>query len=193
MLLVTLKKIQNLMLPLPVSLVTCRGKKGDVSTDNIIPLSWVGIVEYRPHLVSIVIGKDKHSARIIEKTGEFGICIATVGLMEKVDMCGYTHGDKVDKFKLTGFTKVAAEKIDVSLIKECPICMECKIEKVINLEMHEMFIGKVLATHINDKYLLAGEEPDIKKMDILCYVNDQYWSLGKRLENLYYSKNKKYD
>jgi len=189
--LVTLKKIQNLMLPLPVSLVTCRGKKGDESTDNIIPLSWVGIVEYQPHLVNIVIGKGKHSARIIEKTREFGICIATVDMMEKVDICGYTHGDKVDKFKLTGLTKVTAEKIDVSLIKECPICMECIVEKVITLEMHEMFIGKVLATHINDKYLLEDEEPDIKKMDILCYVNDQYWSLGKRLENLYYSKKKK--
>jgi flavin reductase (DIM6/NTAB) family NADH-FMN oxidoreductase RutF len=190
MLLVTLKKIQNLMLPLPVSLVTCRGKKGDESTDNIISLSWVGIVEYQPHLVNIVIGKGKYSAKIIEKTREFGICIATVDMMEKVDICGYTHGDKVDKFKITGLTKVNAEKIDVSLIKECPICMECIVEKVITLKTHEMFIGKVLATHINDKYLLEGEEPDIKKMDILCYVNDQYWSLGKRLENLYYSKNK---
>jgi flavin reductase (DIM6/NTAB) family NADH-FMN oxidoreductase RutF len=190
MLLVTLKKIQNLMLPLPVSLVTCRGKKGDESTDNIISLSWVGIVEYQPHLVNIVIGKGKYSAKIIEKTREFGICIATVDMMEKVDICGYTHGDKVDKFKITGLTKVNAEKIDVSLIKECPICMECIVEKVIILKTHEMFIGKVLATHINDKYLLEGEEPDIKKMDILCYVNDQYWSLGKRLENLYYSKNK---
>jgi flavin reductase (DIM6/NTAB) family NADH-FMN oxidoreductase RutF len=188
--LVTLKKIQNLMLPLPVSLVTCRYKNGDESTDNIIPLSWVGIVEYKPHLVNIVIGKGKYSARIIEKTREFGISIATVDMMEKVDICGCTHGDRVDKFKLTGLTKVAAEKIDVSLIKECPICIECIVEKVITLEMHEMFIGKVLATHISDKYLLEDEEPDIKKMDILCYVNDQYWSLGKRLEHLYYSKKK---
>ena len=169
---VTLKKIKNLMLPVPVSLVTCRGKKGDESTDNIIPLSWVGIVEYQPHLVNIVIGKGKHSDRIIEKTREFGICIATVDMMEKVDICGYTHGDKVDKFKLSGLIKVTAEKIDVSLIKECPICMECIVEKVITLETHKMFIGKVLVTHINDKYLLEGEEPDIKKMDILCYVND---------------------
>ena len=187
---VTLKKIQSLMLPLPVSLVTCRGKKGDESTDNIISLAWVGIVEYRPHIVTIVIGKGKYSARTIKKTGEFGVGIATVDMMEKVDICGYTHGDKVDKFKITGLTKVTAEKIDVSVIKECPICMECVVEKVVTVEMHELFIGKVLATHINDKYLLEGEEPDIKKMDILCYVNDQYWSLGKKLENLYYSKNK---
>ncbi len=188
---VTLKKIQSLMLPLPVSLVTCRGKKGDESTDNIISLAWVGIVEYRPHIVTIVIGKGKYSARTIEKTGEFGIGIATVDMMEKVDTCGYTHGDKVDKFKITGLTKFSADKIDVSLIKECPICMECAVEKIIPIEMHEMFIGKVLATHINDKYLLEGEEPDIKKMDILCYVNDQYWSLGKKLKNLYYSKKEK--
>lgn len=181
------------MLPLPVTLVTCRSKKENESTDNIIPLAWVGIVEHHPQLISIIIGKGKYSARTIEKTREFGIGLATVDMMEKVDSCGHTHGDKVDKFKMTGFTKVAAQKIDVSLIKECPICMECVVEKVIPFEMHEMFIGKILATHINDKYLLDGEEPDIKKMDILCYVNDQYWSLGKKLENLGYSKNKKYN
>jgi flavin reductase (DIM6/NTAB) family NADH-FMN oxidoreductase RutF len=48
------KKIQNLILPLPVTLATHRAKKGDESTDNIIALSWVGIVEHHPHMVNIV-------------------------------------------------------------------------------------------------------------------------------------------
>jgi flavin reductase (DIM6/NTAB) family NADH-FMN oxidoreductase RutF len=185
---VALKKIQNLLFPLPVTLTTCRAKKGDESTDNIIPLSWVGIVEYRPHLVNIVIGKGKYSASVIEKTGEFGICIATVGMMKQVDMCGYSHGDKVDKFKLTNLTKFHAEKIDVSLIKECPVCMECVVEKKVPFETHEMFIGKVLQTHIGNDFIKDDEEPDINKMNILCYANDQYWALGKKLEDLYYTK-----
>jgi flavin reductase (DIM6/NTAB) family NADH-FMN oxidoreductase RutF len=185
---VALKKIQNLLFPLPVTLTTCRAKKGDESTDNIIPLAWVGIVEFRPHLVNIVIGKGKYSASVIEKTGEFGICIATVGMMKQVDMCGYSHGDKIDKFRLTNLTKFKATKIDVSLIKECPVCMECVVEKKVFLEKHEMFIGKVLQTHIGDGFIKDGEEPDIQKMNILCYANDQYWSLGRKLENLYYTK-----
>ena len=188
----TLKKIQNLTYPIPVALIVCRRKRGDASTDNIIPLSWVGILEYKPHhVVYISIGNGKYSAKIIEDTREFGICIATVDMMEKVDICGHTHGNKVDKFKLVDFSKIAAEKIDVSLIKECPIAMECVVTKIIQVELHKMFIGKIIETHINDKYLLENEEPDIEKMNILCNIKDEYWTVGKKLENQLYTKKKK--
>jgi flavin reductase (DIM6/NTAB) family NADH-FMN oxidoreductase RutF len=187
-----LKKIQNLTYPIPVALIVCRKQKGDESTDNIIPLSWVGILEYRPdHIVYISIGNGKYSAKVIESTGEFGICIATVDMMEKVDICGYTHGDKVDKFKLVNFTKVAAEKINVSLIKECPISMECIVDKIVQVELHRMFIGKIIATHVNEKYLLKNEELDFAKMNILCNINDQYWTIGKKLEDQLYTKKRK--
>ncbi len=185
---VALKKIQNLLLPLPVTLATCRAKQKDESADNIIPLSWVGIVEYKPHMINIVIGKGKFSALTIEERKEFGLCIAAVGMIENVDRCGYSHGDKVDKFKMTGFTKLPAQKIDVSLIKECPVCLECAVREIITLKTHSMFIAEVLMTHVDEKYLNNGEEPDFAKMDILCYANDQYWTLGKKLEDLYYTK-----
>ena len=187
-----LKKIQNLTYPIPVALIVCRRKKGDESTDNILPLSWVGILEYKPdHIVYISIGNGKYSAKIIENTREFGICIATVDIMGKVDICGHTHGDKIDKFKLVNFTKVAAEKIDVSLIKESPISMECVVSKIIQVELHKMFIGKIIATHVDEKYLLKNEEPDFKKMNILCNINDQYWTIGKKLEDQLYTKKRK--
>lgn len=188
---VSLKKIQNLVLPLPVTLATCRAKKGDISTDNIIPLSWVGIVDYNPHMVNVVIGKGKYSAEIIEKRKEFALCIATVEMMEKVDKCGCTHGDKVDKFKMANFKKISAKQIDVSLVKECPICLECKVTEVVPLETHKIFIAEVVCTYVDSKYLGDDEEPDLSRMNILCYANDQYWTLGKKLESLYYSKSSK--
>lgn len=185
---VTLKKVQNLLLPLPVTLTTCRAKEGDISTDNIIPLSWVGIVDYRPHMVYISIGKGKYSANIIRMRSEFGLCIATVDMMEKVDRCGYSHGDKVDKFKMTGLSKFSAEKIDVSLIRECPICLECMVKDTVNIATHDIFIAEVVCTHVDEEYIDENEEPDLARMNILCYANDIYWGFGKRLEDLYYSR-----
>ena len=187
-----LKKIKNLTYPIPVALIVCRRKKGDKSTDNIIPLSWVGILEHKPdHMVYISIGNGKYSTKVIENTREFGICIATADMMEKVDICGHTHGDKVDKFKLVNFTKAAAEKIDVSLIKESPMSMECVVTKIVQVDFHKIFMGKIIATHVSDKYLLENEEPDIKKMNILFNIHDQYWTVGKKLEDLYYTKRRK--
>jgi len=184
-----LKKISNLVLPLPVTLTTCRAEKEDSSTDNIIPLSWVGIVEYRPHMVNINIGKEKYSANIIRERKEFGLCIATVDIMEQVDMCGYTHGNKVDKFEMAKLTKFAAGKIDVSLIKECPICLECVVKSSIVMTTHEVFFAEVINTHVDERFLDGSGEPDIEKMNILGYANGMYFSLGKKLQSLYYSKN----
>ena len=183
-----LKKIQNLILPLPVTLVTHRAKKGDESTDNIIALSWVGIVEHHPHMVNIVIGKGKYSSRTIAERKEFGLCIAPVELMEKVDKCGCTHGNKVDKFKMAGLNKMPAEKIDVSLIAQCPICLECVVKEIISMKTHDMFIAEVVATHVDPIFLNEKKELELSKMNILCYANDQYWTMGKKLQDLYYSK-----
>jgi flavin reductase (DIM6/NTAB) family NADH-FMN oxidoreductase RutF len=183
-----LKKIKNLILPLPVTLVTHRAKKGDESTDNIIALSWVGIVESHPHMVNIVIGKGKYSAGIIAERKEFGLCVAPVELMEQVDKCGYTHGTKVDKFKMAGFTKMPAVKIDVSLITQCPICLECSVTDIIQMKTHDMFIAEVVATHIAPIFLNEKEEPDLSKMHILCFANNRYWAMGEKLQDLHYSK-----
>jgi len=187
---VTLKSVKNFLSPLPVILVTTRILEDSKAKDNIIPLSWVGTVDYNPHLININISKGKYSGNIIKKTRQFGVCIPTSKYLEQVDICGCTHGDKVDKFKLTNFSKFDAEEINVPLIKECPINMECKLEDIIPFETHEMFIGKIVKTHIEDGYILEDSKPDFKKIDMLCYINNEYWTLGRRVENLFFTKKK---
>jgi flavin reductase (DIM6/NTAB) family NADH-FMN oxidoreductase RutF len=186
--LTVLEKIQNLVLPLPVSLTTCRAKKKDPATDNIIPISWAGIIEYNPDMLYIGIGAKKYSAGVIEERKEFGFCIATVNMMKKVDQCGCCHGNEVDKFRLTSFTKFEAKEIDVSLIKECPICLECKVTEVVKVKKHKLFFAEVVCTYVEEKFLDDKKEPLLSEMDILCNVNDQYWTLGKKLEDLGYTE-----
>jgi flavin reductase (DIM6/NTAB) family NADH-FMN oxidoreductase RutF len=197
-----LSRPKALLLPLPVTLATCRAQKGNSSTDNIIPLAWVGIVEYNPPMVNIVIGRGKYSAKVINQTREFGLCVATVEMMDKVDACGYSHGDNVDKFKLTGLEKFPARKIDVSLIKHCPVCLECIVRDVAELKTHDMYIAEVVLTHVDDSCVVPGRMPigreniiddsdiDLGTSNILSYGDEMYWKLGEKLENLYYSKKK---
>jgi len=185
-----LPQIRNLVLPLPVTLVTCRARRGDPASDNIIPLSWVGIVEYKPHMLNICIGAQKYSARVIGERREFGLGVAPVELMEQVDRCGWTHGARTDKFALTGLTKAAAAKIDAPLIAEGPIGLECRVTQTVDLSTHRMFIAEGLCTHVAEKFLKTDGTPDLGRMNILCYADDVYWALGKRLEELYYTRKK---
>jgi len=185
-----LPQVRNLLFPLPVTLVTCRARKGDPAADNIIPLSWVGILDHAPHTVSISIGKQKHSARVIGERGEFGLCVASVELMKQVDRCGHTHGDRTDKFAMTGLTKVAPVKIDAPLIAECPVGLECRVTQTIDLATHRVFVAEVLCTHVADTALGPDGSPDLERMHALCYADGTYWALGKPLKPLYYTRNR---
>lgn len=184
---ITLSKAKNYLIPLPVVLVTTRLNEGDKARDNIIPLSWVGTVDYKPHLININISIGKYSGRVIKKSRQFGLCIPTADYLKQVDICGTTHGNKVDKFKLTGFTKFEAQDINVPLISECPLNMECILEDVITFSSHEMFIGKILKTHVADKYMLEDNQPDFGKINPLCYVDGQYWTLKEKVGDLFFT------
>lgn len=183
-----LKKIKNFLAPLPVVLVTMRSKEKENVSDNIIPISWTGIVEHAPHMLNINISRGKYSAKVIKKSKEFAVCIPGTEYIEQVDICGTTHGDRIDKFELTGFEKFEATEIDAPLIKQCPLNMECILEDVISFKSHDMFIGKIVATHIDEDYMDSGGEPDYRKIDLLCYVNGYYWSMGEKKEKLYFTK-----
>ncbi len=207
----TLESVSNLLFPLPVALVTCRSGEKDPSTDNIITIAWAGIVDNLPNIVTISVGKGKYSEEIISRRREFGICLADVGMMEKADRCGTTHGNKTDKFAENRFSKVPAGKIDVSLVNESPVCLECRVTNTVEVPTHLVYFAEVIATHVDERYLktapgstavlgtapgaisgsgnAAGSgKPDLEAMDILCYAAGSYWSLGRRLEGLGYTK-----
>ena len=186
-----LKRIKNYLAPLPVVLVTTRVEKDKKISDNIIHISWTGIVESAPHMINVNISRGKYSWKAIKETKEFGVGIPGAKYIEQVDICGSTHGDKVDKFELVDFSKFDAEVINVPLISECPINMECRLEDIIEFKSHDMFVGSIVRTHVDPDFVLDDGEPDYKKIDVLCYANGYYWTLDKIMEKLFYTKTRK--
>jgi flavin reductase (DIM6/NTAB) family NADH-FMN oxidoreductase RutF len=183
----TLERPLELLYPLPVILVTTRSKKDKNETDNIVALSWVGIIDSDPPTININMSKGKYSGKTIKATREFGICVPRATNIKEVDICGSTHGDEIDKFKLTGLKKVQATEIDVPLIGECPIQMECRLEDVIDFGRHEMFVAKVVKTHVDEQYF-QGSRADFKGMGLLCYVDGSYYRLGDYMADLFFCK-----
>ncbi|MCE5329076.1 flavin reductase family protein [bacterium] len=171
-------------------MVTARLEENNIKKDNIIAISWTGTCDSNPDLININIGKGKYSGKIIKLSKEFGVCIPTSGYVKEIDICGSTYGNKVDKFELTKFSRFEASSINVPLIKECPVNMECVLEEVVPFESHEMFIGRIVKTHVDENCLDDKGKIDFNKIDILAYVNDEYWTLGKKLGNLLFTRKK---
>jgi flavin reductase (DIM6/NTAB) family NADH-FMN oxidoreductase RutF len=66
------------------------------------------------------------------------------------------------------------------LIKKCALSMECKLVDTVVSGMNEIFIGKIIGTYTEEKYLKEGKL-DFGKMKpiILSQPDTVYWSLGK--------------
>ena len=62
-------------------------------------------------------------------------------------------GREVDKFKETGLTREKASHVGVPMIKESPVCIECRVREIKELGSHSTFVADVLAVHVDDKYM----------------------------------------
>ncbi len=157
---------QTMLFPLPAVMVSCQ-KKGE--KPNIITLAWVGVVCSEPPMVGIAIRKNRFSFDIIKESKEFVINVPRGGLLKATDFCGTTSGKDVDKFAECGLTPVKGSKVNAPLIEECPVNLECVVRQMPDLGSHYLFIGEIVATHVDTEYLDEKGEPDVGKMCLFCY------------------------
>lgn len=170
----------TVMVPCPVVLVSV----GDETEANIITLSWAANVCSKPPRMVVGVRPERHSFSLMQRIGDFVINIPSANHLEAVSLCGTKSGKTVDKFEATGFTKQPSTKITSPMITECPLNIECKTWKVIELGSHHLFIGDVVNVHIDDAVLTEDGKVDFVKMNLFTYnpLVGQYWSLGQKIE-----------
>jgi len=161
-----LLKPQCMLIPLPAVLVSCAAEG---SVPNIIAISWIGIVNSKPPMLSISVTAERHSHQIIKKAGEFVVNLTGEYNLEITDFCGTRSGRDYDKFEHLNLTPMEGTEVKVPMIKECPINLECKIKKSEVLGTHEMFIAEIVAVHADEEILKPNGRPDIDKLKPLTY------------------------
>jgi len=173
--------------PIPVVMVSC----GNMEKSNIITVAWTGILNTDPAMVYISVRPSRYSYNLIKESKEFAINLTTESLAYKTDWCGVKSGANVDKFKEMKLTKEKANFIKCPLIKESPVSLECKVENIVNLGSHTMFIARVLSIDADEKYIDEKGAFDISKCKLMAYANGGYYALGKKLGKFGFSVQKK--
>ncbi|MBQ2982509.1 MAG: flavin reductase family protein [Lachnospiraceae bacterium] len=181
-------KAGNMVYPLPAVMVTCRDKDGN---DNIITVAWTGTICTNPAMAYISVRPERHSYNMIKETGEFVINLTTKELTFATDYCGVKSGRDVDKFKECKLTKENAVHVNVPMIKESPVNIECKVERIDELGSHHMFVAKVLAVHADEKYMDETGKFNLAKSELIVYSHGEYYSMGEKLGSFGYSIRKK--
>ena len=173
----TKKKPSTYLYPVPVVMVTC-----GIEKPNIITLAWVGTVSSDPPMVGIAVRKERHSHRLIEESGEFVVNIPGDELLEATDHCGQVSGRDTDKFAATGLTPEPASEVKAPLIAECHVNMECKVREKLELGAHDLFLGEVVAVHVDEEYVDdSGRRVDYGKVKPFVLTFAEYRGLSEPL------------
>jgi flavin reductase (DIM6/NTAB) family NADH-FMN oxidoreductase RutF len=148
---------------------------------NFLTVSYVGIVQHNPPMVSITL-INKHSTNEgIRENKTFSINIPNTRMLQLTDFVGMNSGKLVDKAAL--FKVFYGELKTAPMILETPLNMECKLVDTINLNNGSViYLGEIIQTYSSKKYMRKGY-PYMKKLDpILFSINsNSYYNVGRRI------------
>jgi flavin reductase (DIM6/NTAB) family NADH-FMN oxidoreductase RutF len=70
------------------------------------------------------------------------------------------------------------------MITECPLSLECRLDATIENPTNNFYIGEIIASYTEEKYL-TDEKPDIKKLNplLLTMPDNRYWTVGEYAGN----------
>ena len=178
----------NMLYPLPAVLVTVRDKEG---RDNMITIAWAGTACTNPPMLYISVRPERYSYKALRETGEFVVNLTTKDMAKAVDYCGVRSGKDVDKFKQTGLQKGEASKVNVSVIEDSPVNIECKVRELLELGSHHMFLADVVHVTVDDRYMDEKGTFHLERANPIVYSHGTYFDLGNSLGPFGYSVRKK--
>jgi flavin reductase (DIM6/NTAB) family NADH-FMN oxidoreductase RutF len=161
----------NALYPTPTTLVgaTVNGKP------NFIAIAHIGIMT-RNH-ISLSMGKRHYTNAGIKENKTFSVCLPSEDLVVETDYCGIMTGKNTDKAIL--FDVFYGELKTAPMIQECKICMECRLERIVDFPNNDVFIGEIVQTFV-DESILSEKNVDVSKVKPLLFDmnSKKYWALG---------------
>ncbi len=148
-----------LVAPRPIGWISTLSPEGIA---NLAPYSYFNAMSQSPHYVVFGSGGRKDSIRNAEAAGEFAVNLATWELREQMNASSANAPPHVDEFELARLTKAPCRLIKAPRVAESPVCLECRLFKVIELPDDQgkvgdwIAIGRVIGIHIDDRFIENG-------------------------------------
>ncbi|MEM0449801.1 MAG: flavin reductase family protein [Methanomassiliicoccales archaeon] len=167
-------------LALPVCLVgaVVKGKP------NFCTVAWFTMIDDEPPTLGLVMAKNNRTKDGINENRAFSVNIPNRDLVKQTDWCGLHSGHNQDKSKV--FSIEFGEITNAPLISNCPISVECRLKRIIDLEGVDLVLGTIESVYVEEKATCSGKiEP--MKIDPLILWTGKGWylSLGEKIADAY--------
>jgi flavin reductase (DIM6/NTAB) family NADH-FMN oxidoreductase RutF len=149
---------------------------------NFMALAWASRVNFQPPLIAISVNKNNMSHEAIKENGEFSLSMPSSDMVALTDYVGLVSAKRIDKSKL--FDIFYGELKSAPLIQQCPLNLELRLYRTVDLPTNSVFIGELVGTWCNEDCLTDGV-PDVAKIKpfILTMPDNRFWELGHHVGN----------
>lgn len=173
--------------PVPEVIVTC----GTLDAPNAMTAAWTGTVNTVPPKVYVSIRKERYSYGIIAESGEFVINLTSEELVRAADYLGVRTGKNEQKLKTLGLSVSPSQKLSAPVLDASPLSIECRVDRVIPLGSHDMFIADVVAVDVQSSLIDENGRLCLDRARLTAYCHGEYFALGKKLGSFGFSVRKK--
>ena len=139
----------------------------------------------------ISVRPERFSFEILRKTGEFVINLPTESLARAIDFCGVRSGRDIDKIDACGLSLLPGETVQAPLVAESPVHLECQITQELPLGSHHMFLARISAVRVDEKYMDETGRLCMEKCRLISYIHGTYYTTGRALGKFGFSVQKK--
>lgn len=157
------KLLAATVIPRPIAWVVTKGAEGV----NAAPYSFFNVMGSAPPTLALglMAAPDrgfKDTARNILETGEFVVNLVPERLVQAMNLTSADAPRGVDELALAGLATLPSEHVGPPRIADSPVAFECRaLSSVVTGPCQTVVIGRVLAVHVQDRYLKNAERAHI--------------------------------
>jgi flavin reductase (DIM6/NTAB) family NADH-FMN oxidoreductase RutF len=176
-----------LLAPVPPCLVTCKHE----DTENVLTVAWTGILNTKPPRTYIAVRPERFSYDLIKESGRFVINLTTASMVKITDYCGVVSGRNVNKLEQCALATQPATKMDVPVLTDSPLALECVVREVIPMETHHLFLADIVAVDVEESLVDEKGKLHLDRAGLAAYAHGEYFALGEKLGKFGFSVEKK--
>ncbi len=124
-----------------------------------------GIISMEPCAIYVSSVQSHYTNKGVRESGVFSVNVPSAKQAVETDYCGIVSGKDVDK---SSVFRSFYGKTGAPMIEECPVILECKLVKTVEIFGMDVFIGEVINCYVNSE-CLTNDSPDMMKIDPIIY------------------------
>jgi len=132
--------------PEPIVFIIAKDANGKA---NPMTAGWTTNVSSSPPMKAVALVPKRYTAAAIRHSKCFTIVYPSAEMGAEALFFGTKSGSDIDKLDVTGCKTEPATKIDSVILSDATANFECELETEIPIGDHILFVGKVVASHIN--------------------------------------------